>query len=198
MKILITVLVTLAVVAGGILAYIWTGRYNVSATAPHWDITSKLLETARHRSITAHSKEISVNPSVSDPQFVEKGLHHFHPMCRLCHGAPGYQRFEFAVGLYPNAPDLASEHIRQEWNDAELFWIVKNGLKMTGMPSFGATHGEEELWGIIALVKQLPDLQPQGYQDLVQSAGIDEENHDHDHDASPQGADSAGGEHQHQ
>jgi mono/diheme cytochrome c family protein len=198
MKTLLMVLVILAVFAGGIFVYIWGGWYNVSATSPHWDITRKLLETVRHRSIAAHSKDIIVPPLATDSKSLQSGLHHFHPMCRLCHGAPGHRRFEFAVGLYPNAPDLTSEHIQQEWNDAELFWIIKNGLKMTGMPSFGVTHGDEELWGIIALLRRLPHLEPQEYEDMVQSAGFDVENHEHAQDPKVQDADSAGGEHRHQ
>jgi hypothetical protein len=175
MKTFGVVVVALAVIAGGLWVYVWTGSYNISATAPHWGITLKVLQTVRDRAIIAHGKGIGMPPSVMDSDHAEKGLHHYHPMCRLCHGAPGYEREEFALGLYPDAPDLATEKIQQKWNDAELFWIVKNGLKMTGMPSFGVTHDDEEIWGLVAFLRRLAALQPSEYRALVKKSGIDKE-----------------------
>jgi mono/diheme cytochrome c family protein len=56
-----------------------------------------------------------------------------------------------------------------EWSDAELFWIVKNGIKMTGMPAFGPTHGDEDLWAIVAIMKELPELSEEAYAERVEA-----------------------------
>lgn len=145
---------------------IWSGWYNVGADIPHWKITFWLLEQARERSVEMHSKNI-VSPPLSDIKLQELGFPHFHEMCRQCHGAPGYQRDEFAKGLYPSPPSLASEDIQQDLSASEIYWIVKHGIKMTGMPSFGITHTDNQIWGIIATVKELPELDNAAYEEMV-------------------------------
>ena len=181
MKTFITVLVILAIVCAGIAFYFLTGQYNVAATSPHWDITLEILETVRNQSIRRYSKSVSVPQSLDDPKLRQIGFHHYHEMCRLCHGAPGYEREEFAEGLYPNPPHLASGAIQKEWSDAQLYWIVDNGLKMTGMPSFGVTHTKEQMWGIIVFLRLLPNLNPPEYGSLVQSASKKREQKEHHH-----------------
>ena len=181
MKACITVLIILAIVCLGVAFYFFTGRYNVAATSPHWDITLEILETVRDQSITRFSQGVSVPQSLDDPKLREVGFHHYHEMCRLCHGAPGYEREEFAEGLYPNPPHLASGSIQKEWSDAQLYWIVDNGLKMTGMPSFGVTHSKRQMWGIIAFLRILPNLNPQEYGSMVESAAKQNGEKEHHH-----------------
>lgn len=174
-------LAILAVLTLGAGFYFYTGRYDVAATSPHWDMTLEILETVRDQSIKRHSEDIKMPQLLEDPKLQETGFHHYHAMCRLCHGAPGYEPNECAKGLYPNPPHLASGNIQNEWNDAQLYWIVKNGLKMTGMPSFGVTHGEEEMWGMIAFLRVLPDLKPDEYGAMIESAAKEGEQKDHHH-----------------
>ncbi len=181
MKACVTVLVLLAIVSLGVAFYFFTGRYNVAATSPHWDITLEILEMVRNQSIRRYSESVSVPQSLDDPKLREIGFHHYHEMCRLCHGAPGYERTEFARGLYPSPPHLASEAIQKEWSDAKLYWIVDNGLKMTGMPSFGVTHSEKQMWGIIAFLKLLPSLKPDEYRSMVESAAKETNQGEHHH-----------------
>jgi mono/diheme cytochrome c family protein len=146
--------------------FIWSGLYNIGADSPHWGITFLLLEEARERSVEMHSKDI-VAPSFDDHKLLEVGFPHFDEMCRQCHGAPGYPRDEFAEGLYPLPPSLAPGDVQQELSPSELFWIVKHGIKMTGMPSFGKTHTDEQIWGIIAIVKKLPEMDKAAYEEMV-------------------------------
>ena len=146
--------------------FIWSGLYTIGADSPHWGITSLLLEEARERSVELHSRNI-VAPSLNNQTLLAVGIPHFHEMCRQCHGAPGYPRDEFAEGLYPSPPSLASGDVQQELSASELFWIVKHGIKMTGMPSFGKTHTDEQIWAIIAIVKKLPEMNKATYKDMV-------------------------------
>jgi hypothetical protein len=69
----------------------------------------------------------------------------------------------------PNPPSLVSDEVQRELSDAELFWVVKNGLKMTGMPSFGKTHTDEQLWGIVAFLRRLPNLAADEYGAMVKA-----------------------------
>ena len=87
---------------------------------------------------------------------MEEGFPHYHETCRLCHEGPGYLPAEFAEGLYPHPPGMTAGHLQEALSDAEIYWIVKHGLKMTGMPTFGPTPDEEQLWGIVAIVEEIP------------------------------------------
>lgn len=113
---------------------------------------------------------MSVVPSLNDPKMEEAGSHHFQGTCRFCHGAPGIARVEFAQGLYPSPPDLGSADLFQDMNDAEIFWIIKNGLKMTGMPYFGGIHSDQEILDIVAFIHRMSTLQPEQYKAMVKEA----------------------------
>jgi mono/diheme cytochrome c family protein len=135
----------------GGFAVIYTGAYDVAATSPHWPVTSWVMETARIRSIKAHAASIQAPPSFDDPANIPIGVEHFAAHCAVCHGAPGVPRGDIAQGLYPPPPDLAKT--APFYSSAELFWIVINGIKMTGMPAW-SDHSDAELWGTVAFVKE--------------------------------------------
>jgi mono/diheme cytochrome c family protein len=130
----------------------------------------------RHRSIAVRSEDIQA-PDLDDAKLKEAGFAHYHEMCRLCHGAPDYRLEEFAQGLYPAPPSMTSGFIQKALSDAKICWIVKNGIKMTGMPAFGPTQDEEELWSLIALVKEMPRISPEQYRQLVELTKPGEEHH---------------------
>src|SRR4030042_34268 len=178
MKFFLVLLIIFGLLIAAVAAFVWTGSYNVAASVPHWKITHWFLEKVREQSISAHSRGTIV-PSLNNPKLVETGFKNYHEMCRLCHGAPGYSRTEIAKGLYPLPPDLTKEELVKRQNDAELYWVIKNGIKMTGMPAFGPTHSEEELLGIVVFLKRLPNLKPEEYRSLVKAAGLDKEKEDH-------------------
>ena len=153
-----------------VTVFVWSGAYNIAATVPHREITHWFLGKVRDRSISAHSKGITV-PSLKDPKFFDVGFKNYHAMCRLCHNAPGYSRTEIAKGLNPNPPDFTSKDVKMR-EEPELYWIIKNGIKMTGMPAFGPTHSEDELWGIVVFLRELPKLKPEEYNAMVKTAGL--------------------------
>lgn len=96
-----------------------------------------------------------------------RGFADFDEMCVTCHGAPGKERGEIGRGLNPRPPDLATAARR--WSDAELFWIIKNGVRMTGMPAFGITHEDERIWALAAVVHQLQDMTAERYSERTRS-----------------------------
>jgi hypothetical protein len=166
MKIFLTVLVTIAGLFILVVIFAWSGLYNISALKPHLTPAALIIEKTRDRSITLHSKNIHVPLLKDNPKMVAIGLECYHSMCRWCHGAPGFNRMEFALGLYPGPPHLGSGDV-QTRRDRELFWVVKNGLKMTGMPAFGPTHTDEQLWGTVAFLRRLPKLTALAYKSRV-------------------------------
>jgi mono/diheme cytochrome c family protein len=155
-----------AIVAAGALA-VYLGAYDFAADVPHTQPVYWLLETARERSIEVRSEGISVPGDLSDPKRIQSGAGQYAEMCAGCHLAPGMKRTEIARGLYPRAPELRRG---TDLSPAEEFWVVKHGLKMTGMPAWGVTHDDEMLWDVVAFLQKLPELTPEQYQSLVKSA----------------------------
>jgi mono/diheme cytochrome c family protein len=166
----------------GWLAFIYSGLYDVAATNPHWPVTYWIMNTTQVRSIKSHAAGIAVPAGLDDPAKVLIGVEHFAAHCAVCHGAPGVPRGEIAQGLYPQPPDLAVA--AKLYSDGELFWIVKHGIKMTGMPAW-SDHSDEELWATVAFLKKLPGMSEQDYAKLVM-ASITHGGHHHpgvaDHD----------------
>ena len=152
----------------GALAFIYSGLYNIAATDPHLGVVRWVLNTTQVRAVQEHA-EAAPSPPPTDPSMLQHGFQHFREMCVVCHGAPGVERGEFGKGMNPTPPDLA--RMAERYSARELFWITKHGLKMAGMPAFGPTHSDEEIWGIVAFVQQLSQMSPREYQHWVQRYG---------------------------
>jgi mono/diheme cytochrome c family protein len=171
MKIVLTVVVVLVVLTLAAFGFISAGIYDVAATTPDKDFVSWVLRRTQRHSVERRSEGIQV-PRLDDPERIKAGLVHYQEMCSTCHGAPGIKVSEIGQGLNPYPPELAERSDPDE--AAELFWIVKNGIKMTGMPAFGVTHTDEEIWSIVAFVQRMPKLSPEQYQKMVEGAGMAE------------------------
>ena len=164
---LASLLIAVLVVVLGAGALIYAGVYDVAATTPHWPIAGTILEMARLRSIKAHAAGIAVPPGLDDPAKVLIGVEHYAAHCAVCHGAPGVPRGDIGRGLYPAPPDLAKAALL--YTPAELFWILKHGIKMTGMPAW-SDHSDEELWATVAFLEKLPGMSEQDYARLVMAS----------------------------
>lgn len=162
----LVVAAALAVLAG--VAYMYSGLYNVAATAPHSALSRWILQTTQKNSVQAHAEKVGTPPQLSAEQ-LRHGVEHFADTCVQCHGAPGVERGELGKGITPTPPDL-SETVA-EWSDQELYWIVKHGIKFAGMPAFGPTHSDEELWALVAFLKRLPETTPELYAQMTGATG---------------------------
>ena len=176
MRILLAALLVLLIIA---VLWIISGTYNVAAVEPHSDFMNWLLSAVRDRSVVNHSQEIRP-PPLQDPALVQAGLREYHAMCFTCHAAPGHEASAIGKGLNPEPPRL-EERRTQARSDAELYWIIKNGLRMTGMPAFGPTHDEKTLWSLVAFLRQLPKTDRQGYTAMIEAAGLQEKTGGHTH-----------------
>ena len=146
-----------------------SGLYDVSADVPHGEVAGWLLATASRASVARRAANIDV-PDLTDRKLRLAGANDFEAMCADCHGAPGKRPQALGRGLNPRPPDLAESALRM--TAAELFWVTKHGIRMTGMPAWGASHDDEALWPVVAFVTALPQLSADDYQAmLVQGAG---------------------------
>lgn len=159
----LAVALTLVVLVLGGLVFMYSGAYNVAATQDHTAVVRWVLETTMENSVAERAGEVP-EPPAADSAMLEHGFEHFRSMCVMCHGAPGIDRGELGMGMTPTPPDLSEE--AEERSPRELFWITKHGIKLAGMPAFGPTHSDEEIWGIVAFVERLPDMSPEEYAQL--------------------------------
>lgn len=163
--------VLLAVLGGaGGAALVWTGAYNISALEQHTPPIWWLLQTAKSRSIARRSARIEV-PDFSGAQWREAGIGLYDLHCRQCHGAPGVPPEPFALGLTPVPTAIAS--IARRWNarPEQLYWVIVNGIKMTGMPGWRYRLSEAQVWQLVAFLAELPSLAPAEYQARVEALG---------------------------
>jgi mono/diheme cytochrome c family protein len=170
------VVVTLAIPA----AIVWLGLVDMSAAEkPGWlerTIGEEAFEGWLERTAPA-----TANPLGADAAVLREGLEHYRENCVVCHAAPDVQRSEIAKGLHPGAPSLWKKGT-QSMTDGQIFWAIRQGVAMTGMPAFGKTHSDDDVWRIVAFVRHLNDLAPAEKKALA-GAATEEEQHHHHQDA---------------
>ena len=168
-----------AVAAGGIAmgaVMLYAGFYNVAATHQHLRPTHRLLEIGLRESIERHARQVPAPPPTDDA-LLDRGRTLYAAHCAQCHGAPGVAPAPFALGLTPLPKNLAP--IARERTTAELYWVIKNGIKMTGMPAWEFRFSERDLWAVTAFVQRLPLVSPEDYAARVSADGAQ------DHTAAP-------------
>ncbi|UXH80739.1 c-type cytochrome [Roseateles amylovorans] len=164
----VLLMVAVLVALGG-AAFIWLGVYDVSATGPHLQPVHSMLEVALRQSVLQRA---DAHPPPSDlvtPARQQLGAACFRDRCVVCHGAPGVAPEPFALGMQP-VPSSLIEGTRH-WRHQDLYWITRNGIKMSGMPAWEYRLSEDELWAVVAFLDQLPRLTPPQYAALTAGAG---------------------------
>lgn len=163
-------LLTLSVLSGvavlAVAGFVWSGIYNIGADDQHTRPVYALMETMRERSIQARAGKLEV-PDLKDPARITQGAGNYNAMCMGCHLAPGMEATEMSKGLYPAPPDLTRETVEA----AEAFWVIKHGIKASGMPAWGKSMEDEYIWNMAAFLQELPKLSAAQYQAMVASSG---------------------------
>src|SRR5437764_12198844 len=155
---LLALIGALAIIVGlAALVFFFGGFFNVAATNPEPAAVSWTLIKVRTASIDRHATDQSPVGYDAQPQ-VEAGAKAYMARgCTNCHGAPGVEWQKFSEGLRPDPPDL--KEIVPNREPRHLFWVVKNGINMTGMPSFGAIGMEDkEVWSVVAVLQKLLEV----------------------------------------
>ena len=187
-KLIVSLLSIVIVVLVAGAGFIYSGVFNVASTNKDSALVSWLLATIRERSIESHSSNIIVpsETELNKPENISEGFEHYNEMCVVCHGAPGIEPGEARAGLNPQPPLLAKAKHLPDHPPGELFWVIKNGIKMTGMPAWGPTHSDDKIWGMVAFIRKLPTMSAAEYkamqQQLAGSDHGDDHNHSHNHE----------------
>ena len=169
-ELVLIVVAVLVVVTTGLGTLAGSGLYDVGADSQHWPLTYEILQIVRDRSIRTRSRHLRA-PDLNDPQLVLKGAGQYAAMCVGCHLAPGKKGSEVREGMYPQPPNLSK--VRVDPRDA--FWVIKHGIKMSGMPAWGLSHDDATIWSMVAFLQKLPGFTPQQYQDILVQAPRDED-----------------------
>ena len=157
-------LATVAAAAGAV----YFGVINVGADDPHSAPVYAILSIARDRSIEVRSRNIQV-PDLSQEALIREGAGNYNSMCVGCHLAPGLAGTELSNSLYPAPPNLSKLGV--DGHPAAAFWIIKHGIKSTGMPAWGKSMADPYIWGMVAFLQQLPSLDAEQYKALITSSG---------------------------
>jgi hypothetical protein len=158
----------------GIAAFIYSGVFNIAADDPHWPVTFKILTALRDRSVKARSAALTP-PDLDIDSRIKLGAGNYDAMFTGCHLRPGVEESELSLGLYPEPPTWREIG---KVDPREAFWVIKHGIKMSGMPAWGKSMGDGHVWNIVAFVQKLPHLTPGSYRELVASS----KGHKHDTD----------------
>lgn len=170
-RFLMGVLATLVVGVGAGALFVYSGLFDISADTPHSPLVHRLIETTREQAIDRRTRDVTVPANLSDAERVRRGSGNYAAMCAGCHLAPGKADSEIRMGLYPAPPDLARPARTPENVTARQFWIIKHGIKATGMPAWSKGGIEDEaIWDMVAFLQRMPAFTPAQYLALVESS----------------------------
>jgi uncharacterized protein (TIGR02246 family) len=168
--------------AGALAAYAWSGAYGIGADDPHARPVGAFIAMMRDRAIGARAAAITVPADLANEARVRQGAGNYDAMCATCHLSPGGADSEMSRGLYPAPPRFDSARV----DPAAAFWVVKHGIKASGMPAWGKSMGDEYIWNMVAFLGAMPGLDAEKYRALVTESG------GHSHDGEGAGADDHG------
>jgi len=163
-RLLIGLLAAAIVVIAGAAAFVYSGIYDIAATEQHTAPVFWVLKTTMRRAIQHHARDVNV-PRLADPTLISKGRTLFVAHCSRCHGAPGVAPEPFALGLRPTPANLANTGI--EWPPAQLYWAIKHGMKLTGMPAWEYRLADDDLWAIVAYIQRMPYESPREFHERI-------------------------------
>ncbi|MFB9949471.1 c-type cytochrome [Rhizobium puerariae] len=146
--------------------FAWSGLMGVGASSGHWPITNWFLHWVMRNSIRTAALSITV-PSLENPELLPPAAGHFETGCAICHGSPAQGRSDAVLAMLPPPPDLKT--VAPTWSDAQLFQIVKHGVRFTGMPAWPAQARDDEVWAMVAFLRKLPEMDTNAY---LQASGL--------------------------
>jgi cytochrome c553 len=141
-----------------------SGVIPIKASSGHWAITEWLLQFGKNRSVATHTIGVEL-PALEDPALVLKGAGHYEDGCQPCHGSPELRNPRIAAAMTPRPPYLVP--VVAERAPDELFYIVKHGIKFTGMPAWPSQKRDDEVRAMVAFLLALPKLDAVAYRRLV-------------------------------
>jgi mono/diheme cytochrome c family protein len=166
-KAIVVILLLLAIAGLGAIvgvSYLRASAHGFSARAQPTMPEVELAELARDLAMPSSAK-VMKNPIPASAEVLAEGRAHFADHCAICHGNNGRGQTMLGSGLYPKPPDLRTTDT-QEMADGELFYVIENGIRLSGMPAFGGEHSADESWKLVDFIRHLPQLTAQEELDM--------------------------------
>ena len=166
MRSIVSKTLTFAAVAGILLAllaallFIKSGAFDVGAAKRHTKFTQWLTHETMVHSVRRHAKGIEPPARTTAAELVA-GFCSYETHCVACHGAAAVAREQWVSGMEPQPPYLLD--VTERFTPSELFWTVRNGIKMTGMPAWGQSMSDREMWNVVGWLEASRRLPPQAY-----------------------------------
>ena len=149
------IIVLAIIVAGAVAAVVGFNRIKLDALDEPGPAET-LLATNIKKILIARSSRQGIRPAPTDLKVsIKEGETVYGTDCSMCHGMDGRTPTDTGRWMYPRASDLTSPTV-QQYSDRELFWIIKNGIRLTGMPAFGKVEPDEHIWNLVTYVRTLP------------------------------------------
>ena len=164
---IVAVVAFLITAALGALAFVWSGWYDIAATKQHTQPVYTLLEKAGRQSIRLRAASI-VPPPLDSPALVARGAVCYVEKCLQCHGGPGVAQGEIGRSMQPLPGPLVGASAK--FGSAELYWITRHGIKMSGMPAWQHRVPDADLWALVAFMQRLPRLTAAEFRPLAAAA----------------------------
>jgi len=139
-----------------VLIVIGLMQFSLTALPGPGPLETLIANQAEHLVIRRASRQGIPPRPVDTNASVETGGTHYGLDCSICHGVDGRSQTPSGRSMYPRATDLTSQQV-QSYSDQELFWIIKNGIRFTGMPAFGKIETPDHIWGLVNYVRTLPN-----------------------------------------
>lgn len=146
------------------MGFAWSGLFPIAASSGHWAITDWFLHWTMQNSARTYSS-FQTPEEVRDDRAMVSAAGHFHQSCEVCHGAPGVPPSPVMQAATPPAPNLATTV--GHYDDRELFWIVRHGVKYTGMPAWPAGDRPDEVRRMVGFLRRLPGMKAEEYRALT-------------------------------
>lgn len=141
-----------------VTAFVYVRQTGLRARATPGTFEARVARTVRSWAISSRERQRQ-NPVPVSQASIREGLEHYADHCASCHADDGSGETMFGKGLFPPPPDLR-EMATQRLTDGELFYVIENGIRFTGMPGFGTdtADGEEQSWKLVLFIRHLPKL----------------------------------------
>jgi cytochrome c553 len=151
-----------AIFLGGMLIA-WLGMIDIRASSGHWRVTNWFLHWVMRSSVRTAAIGIEV-PDLDNPAYLPLAAGHYENACADCHGSPERSRSPTVLAMLPPPPDL--REVAGLWSDAELFEIVRHGVRYTGMPAWPAANRDDEVWAMVAFLRRYHEFDGAEYRRL--------------------------------
>jgi len=170
-------------VAIAAIAYLSVRNGGLSAAESPGQVESSVARRLVRLAVPSNARA-SVSPYAQDPHMWSEAADHFMDHCALCHGRDGHGQTEIGRNMYPKTPDLAAPSV-QQLSDGDLFYIIQNGVRWTGMPAWREEHSAQDTWKLVSFVRHVPSFTQQEL-DAIGTHDDDSAHHqpeaDHHHD----------------